>query len=149
MRLSDKFDGFNHTWVNTNSCYGHDHHDILPFSDLFNEGTGHFYSNQELYQAFDPRSPVLPYVYDTFNSEHFWCLISIYFEVHFDFPGTIIGLCGTTVPVTMPQIQPRVSHADCGTLVVGPPHPVPACAPRPHAHALHSPHSQASFTLVV
>mmetsp|Transcript_2700 Transcript_2700/g.9136 ORF Transcript_2700/g.9136 Transcript_2700/m.9136 type:complete len:108 (-) Transcript_2700:70-393(-) len=70
MRLSDEFDGFNHTWVNTNSCYGHDHHDILPFSDLFNEGTGHFYSNQELYQAFDPRSPVLPYVYDTFVWDH-------------------------------------------------------------------------------
>ena len=65
MRLSDEFKGFNDTWVNTNSCYGHDHHDILPFSNLFNEGTDHFYSNQELYQAFDPRNPVLPYVYDT------------------------------------------------------------------------------------
>merc|ERR1711918_252127 len=59
IRLSPHFEHFNHTWVDTHSCQGHDYHDVLPFKDLMNENSGHYYTNQELYQLFDPMNPEL------------------------------------------------------------------------------------------
>ena len=70
IRLSPHFEHFNHTWVDTHSCQGHDYHDVLPFKDLMNENSGHYYTNQELYQLFDPMNPELPYLYDNFDWGH-------------------------------------------------------------------------------
>jgi hypothetical protein len=70
LRVAPEFSHFNHTWVDTQSCQGHDYHDIMPFKDLLGEHSGHYYTNQELYQLFDPSSPTLPYMYDNFDWGH-------------------------------------------------------------------------------
>jgi len=67
MRLAPAFDSFNFTWVADGTCYGNGFYDLLPFSDLLNEGNNRDYSNQQLYNLFDPANPELPYLYDTFE----------------------------------------------------------------------------------
>ena len=42
-----------------------------------NENSGHYYTNQELYQLFDPMNPELPYLYDNFDWGH--CHTAAYF----------------------------------------------------------------------
>ena len=70
MRLAPAYRHFNSTWVDTNSCNGHDYHDVLPFQNFLGENTPHFYTNEELFRLFDPSSPTMPYVYDNFKWDH-------------------------------------------------------------------------------
>eukprot|EP00618_Florenciella_parvula_P017611 CAMPEP_0119466112 /NCGR_PEP_ID=MMETSP1344-20130328/921_1 /TAXON_ID=236787 /ORGANISM="Florenciella parvula, Strain CCMP2471" /LENGTH=725 /DNA_ID=CAMNT_0007498409 /DNA_START=17 /DNA_END=2194 /DNA_ORIENTATION=- len=61
-------------WTDDDSCSMHNWLDLLPFHDFqleaSSKGIGELYTNQELYQLFDPKSPSLPYVYDNFEWEH-------------------------------------------------------------------------------
>ena len=41
-----------------------------PFKDLMNENSGHYYTNQELYQLFDLMNPELLHFYDNFDWGH-------------------------------------------------------------------------------
>lgn len=54
-------------------CTGYHFHDTLPFSNLLQKRTeddAHYYTNQELYELFDPHNVELPYVYDDFSWSH-------------------------------------------------------------------------------
>ena len=59
---------FEEDWTDDDSCSMHSWLDLLPFHDFQLEsstkGVGELYTNQELYQLFDPKSPSLPYIYD-------------------------------------------------------------------------------------
>ena len=71
IRMAPEHAGFDHTWVDGGNCNGYNFHDLQPFSDLFGEGNEkHLYTNQELYQLFDPQNPTLNYVYDNFDWSH-------------------------------------------------------------------------------
>lgn len=70
IRLSDDYVDFNHTWKDDPSCYGRSKDDMMPFKNLLNEGSDKFYTNGDLYNLFDPRSPDLLYVYDHFDWDH-------------------------------------------------------------------------------
>merc|ERR1719198_2187440 len=62
---------FSNLWKDDNStCYGHNLHDSLPWSNFLDEGTDKRYTNQQLLELFDPRNPKLPHVFDTFAWEH-------------------------------------------------------------------------------
>jgi hypothetical protein len=47
-----------------NICWGRYWQAELPFSDFLDEGTGHYYTNGELLQLFQPENPELPFLYD-------------------------------------------------------------------------------------
>ena len=52
-------------------CTGHAAHDDVPFVERRSDGSERrFYTNQELYQLFDPMNPELPYLYDNFDWGH-------------------------------------------------------------------------------
>ena len=76
LRLSNPLNGFNLTWHNppVSGCdAGMGWNDTLPFRELFApnftaaNGTG-FYTNQELWDYFDPAGDAIPYVYDQFET---------------------------------------------------------------------------------
>lgn len=70
IRLAPEFTDFNHTWIDDSSCFGRSKHDVLPFTNLFDEGDQYYYSNADMYALFDPRNPQLKYVYDNFDWSH-------------------------------------------------------------------------------
>ncbi|CAM9254244.1 unnamed protein product [Phaeothamnion confervicola] len=67
-RLADDT-GFDHTWIPTGTCYGHDPEQLQPFKNLF-DSDDRYYSNAELYRLLDPRNDDLPYVYANFEWPH-------------------------------------------------------------------------------
>uniref|UniRef100_A0A7S2FFR2 Tyrosinase copper-binding domain-containing protein n=1 Tax=Octactis speculum TaxID=3111310 RepID=A0A7S2FFR2_9STRA len=56
--------------VNGTQQIGQGWHDILPFSGFLGDESSHDYSNEELWQLFDPLNPRLTYIYDSFDWEH-------------------------------------------------------------------------------
>lgn len=44
--------------------------DILPFEGFLGDSSDHDYSNQQLWQLFDPLNPQLTYIYDNFQWDH-------------------------------------------------------------------------------
>ena len=44
--------------------------DLLPFSGFLGDSTEKDYTNQQLWDLFDPMNPRLTYVYDTFEWAH-------------------------------------------------------------------------------
>lgn len=72
MRL-DPTKEFSGAWENEdpNACAMHGYHDLLPFQGLVgNLSDDRSYSNQQLYDLFDPKSRELPYIYDSFHWDH-------------------------------------------------------------------------------
>merc|ERR1711988_533921 len=78
VRLDEAYSGFNHTWVDDDSCQGRSADDVMPWKDLLDEGTGKFYTNADLYELFDPTSEKLTYVYEHFDWDHCSSFISNY-----------------------------------------------------------------------
>ena len=52
------------------SCQGRSFEDIMPWKDLLDEGSGKFYTNEDLYDLFDPTNEKLTYVYEHFDWDH-------------------------------------------------------------------------------
>lgn len=74
MRSGSSGQEFSETWSDDDSCSMHNYLDLLPFHGFQIEGSSkpaaELYTNQELYQLFDPLSEALPYVYDDFVWDH-------------------------------------------------------------------------------
>lgn len=64
---------FSGTWEDDDpgACAMHGYHDILPFQGMIgNLSDDRMYSNQQLYDLFDPKNSELPYIYDSFHWDH-------------------------------------------------------------------------------
>lgn len=70
LDVDGTFSNFNHTWVDDASCQGRSFEDIMPWKDLLDEGSGKFYTNEDLYDLFDPTNEKLTYVYEHFDWDH-------------------------------------------------------------------------------
>ena len=74
MRAGTTDHEFSEDWTDDDSCSMHDYTNLLPFHDFSIEGSAkpqeEYYTNQQLYQLFDPLNPNLPYVYDSFEWDH-------------------------------------------------------------------------------
>lgn len=75
----DPVPGFDETWRDDHSCYGHNPTDVQPFHNLFigdeppedaTSSPKKYYTNQELYELLKPSGLALPYVYDHFKWYH-------------------------------------------------------------------------------
>ena len=61
------------TWTTQSDTWiGHNLRDVLPFKGLIpgEADPEHYYTNEELLSAMDPRNPALPYVHDSLNWLH-------------------------------------------------------------------------------